>query len=283
MTVVKLVSPTQIMLPLDSDASEIGRLYQLARTSMIKSAEYYRECGEKLIAKKAALKAEFGHGSWLPWLENNAGVLGFDTPRTPQFLIKAASNAKLASHLDEASAVAFSRQLWGHDKVRGTQGTGENEWYTPADILDDVRKVLDAIDLDPASSAHAQLTVRATKHFTLADDGLKQPWHGSVFLNPPYAQPHIENFADKMIAEIAACRVTTAIMLTHNYTDTAWFQKLAVAASAICFTRGRIRFEAPNGELAAPTQGQAFFFFGSHPGRFYEVFRPFGFIARVVK
>jgi hypothetical protein len=33
---------------------------------------------------------------------------------------------------------------------------------------------------------------------------------------------------------------------------------LAHAANLICFTRGRIRFESPTGELASPTQGQAF-------------------------
>lgn len=30
------------------------------------------------------------------------------------------------------SAVAPNRQLWGHDKVRGTQGTGDNQWFTPS-------------------------------------------------------------------------------------------------------------------------------------------------------
>lgn len=279
MTVVKLVSPTQIMLPLDSDASEIGRLYQLARTSLFNSVRHYAECGQKLIAKKEQLK----HGEWMPWLTANADALGMNITSTPQRLMQLARDSASTQNLNEITAITINRKLWGNDKVRGTQGTGENEWYTPADIIQAAQTVLGAIDLDPASSEHAQRTVQASKYFTLADDGLTQPWHGSVFLNPPYAQPHIENFADKMIAEVAACRVKTAIMLTHNYTDTAWFQKLAVAASAICFTRGRIRFEAPNGELAAPTQGQAFFFFGNQPGRFYEVFRPFGFIARVVK
>lgn len=281
MKAIALVDKAQAALPLgDSDASEIGRLYQLARTSLVKSVQYSIECGQKLIIKKESLK----HGEWLRWLETNAEALGFAARQTAtRFMKLAEENGASTHHLDETAAITISRQLWGNENVRGTQGTGENEWYTPADILDDVRKVLGVIDLDPASSEHAQRTVKASKYFTLADDGLKQPWHGSVFLNPPYAQPHIENFADKMIAEIAACRVKTAIMLTHNYTDTAWFQKLAAAASAICFTKGRIRFEAPNGELAAPTQGQAFFFFGPNPGHFFEVFRPIGFIARVIK
>ena len=66
-----------------------------------------------------------------------------------------------------------------------------------------------------------------------------------------------------MIAEIAAGRVKQAIVLTHCYCDTAWFQKLARKAHLVCFPKGRIRFEAPDGTLASPTQGQAFFYFGT--------------------
>ncbi|AWM07726.2 DNA N-6-adenine-methyltransferase [Bradyrhizobium symbiodeficiens] len=161
-------------------------------------------------------------------------------------------------------------------KVRGTQGTGETEWYTPAHIIHLARSALEVIDLDPASCARAQIAVKANAFFTKADNGLTRPWHGNVWLNPPYAQPYIEQFADKMVAELRAGRVKAAIMLTHNYTDTAWFQKLIPIASAICFTRGRIRFQAPDGRLASPTQGQALFYFGNRAERFAEVFSELG-------
>jgi phage N-6-adenine-methyltransferase len=167
--------------------------------------------------------------------------------------------------------------------VRGTFGTGENEWYTPQQYIEAARAVLGVIDLDPASSEIAQKTVKATRFFTEEANGLDQEWKGRVWLNPPYAQPHIENFADKMIAQLKCGNVIEAIMLTHNYTDTAWFQKLALYASSICFTKGRVRFISPKNELASPTQGQTFFFFGEKPGHFFEVFRPFGFIARPVR
>jgi hypothetical protein len=135
--------------------------------------------------------------------------------------------------------------------VRGTTGTGENEWFTPAEYVERVRKVLGEIDLDPASHDIAQRTVQAKRYFTKAEDGLKQEWDDRVFLNPPYAQPLIEQFIDKLLIEIDAGRITSAIVLTHNYTDTSWFQKLAARAAAICFTRGRIRFYKPDGELRA--------------------------------
>lgn len=165
------------------------------------------------------------------------------------------------------------------DNTRGTQGTGENEWYTPAEYIELARKVLGAIDLDPASSDYAQKVVRATKFYTIEANGLEKEWRGRVWLNPPYAQPEIGYFAEKMCEEVDAGRVTAALMLTHNYTDTAWFQGLAKFATALCFTRGRIRFVSPAGDLAAPTQGQCFHYFGSDVERFRAVFREVGFVA----
>lgn len=172
-------------------------------------------------------------------------------------------------------------QLVEGKNVRGTQGTGENEWFTPAEHLDRARRVLGAIDLDPASNPQANDKVGAAEYFTKESNGLDVDWHGRIWLNPPYAQPAIQQFADKMVAEWSAGRVTAAVMLTHNYTDTTWFQTLAHAAQALCFTRGRIKFEAPDGSVAAPTQGQAFFYFGQDVALFVEAFAEVGFVVEV--
>lgn len=157
--------------------------------------------------------------------------------------------------------------------------TGEVEWYTPAEYVEAARDVLGQIDLDPASSEVAQQTINAAEYCTMQNSGLDRGWHGRVWLNPPYAQPAIGHFADKMIAEVGCGNVTRAIMLTHNYTDTGWFQGLAAVAQAICFTRGRIKFISSDGEVAAPTQGQAFFYFGEDVDSFCERFGKMGFVA----
>ena len=169
----------------------------------------------------------------------------------------------------------------GEKHVRGTFGTGENEWYTPDEHLELARAVLGSFDLDPASSHVANRKVQAKQFFSEETNGLDKPWSGNVWLNPPYAQPAISHFADKMVDEWVRGEVTGAIVLTHNYTDTAWFQKLARSATAICFTRGRVRFVSPTGELAAPTQGQAFFYFGHNVDAFAQSFGEVGFIAEV--
>lgn len=167
----------------------------------------------------------------------------------------------------------------GEKHVRGTFGTGENEWYTPNEFIDAAREVLGEIDLDPASSDAAQAVVQASRYFTKADDGLKQNWDGRVWLNPPYAQPYIADFVSKMVGERRAGRVTSGVMLTHNYTDTSWFHAAAGIADAICFTRGRIKFYDASGGTAAPTQGQAFFYFGDEASKFAETFARVGFVV----
>jgi phage N-6-adenine-methyltransferase len=164
------------------------------------------------------------------------------------------------------------------ERPHRTLGTGDNEWWTPVEHIDRARRVLGGIDVDPASHIQAQERVRATQFFTKSDDGLKREWRGKVWLNPPYAPPLIEQFVDKLLLELSTGRATEAILLTDNSTDTAWAQKAARAASLTCFTRGRIRFESPTRGVAAPVQGQAFFYFGGYGDRFAREFADVGVI-----
>ena len=69
---------------------------------------------------------------------------------------------------------------------------------------------------------------------------------------------------DKLLAEISIGNVHQAILLTHNHSDTRWFQDILGKASRLCLTAGRLGFYGPNGEVAAPVQGQAFHYFGEN-------------------
>lgn len=60
-----------------------------------------------------------------------------------------------------------------------------NEHYTPEIVVEPARKLLGAFDLDPASCVEANERVKASRIYTITDDGLAQPWRGRVFLNPP--------------------------------------------------------------------------------------------------
>jgi phage N-6-adenine-methyltransferase len=157
-----------------------------------------------------------------------------------------------------------------------SRNSGNNEWYTPAEDIERARKVLGKIELDPASSDIAQETVRAERYYTKDQDGLAQEWMGRVWMNPPYAKGDIEPFVAKLVAEYLAGNVKSAIMLTNNSADTEWFHKAASHATAICLTRGRIKFEDPNSDRAAPLQGQAFFYFGRDVKKFASMYATAG-------
>lgn len=164
-------------------------------------------------------------------------------------------------------------------KAHVAQNSGNNEWYTPAPFIEAARSVLGGFDLDPASSEIANRTVKAIQIFTAEDDGLAQDWPvGSIWMNPPYAQPLMGQFASKFASEIR--RGSTGIVLVNNATETAWFQEIAAECSAICFPKARIKFLDPQGNPGAPLQGQAIIYCGPNAGDFEEAFSGFGLVVR---
>ena len=97
-----------------------------------------------------------------------------------------------------------------------------------------------------------------------------------VFLNPPYAQPLIAEFAEAIASKYESGEIEQACVLVNNGTDTAWFQRLLDVASAVCLIRGRVKFLDPDGNPGAPLQGQAVVYIGDKHGQFAEHFRQFG-------
>lgn len=160
--------------------------------------------------------------------------------------------------------------------VHVAQNSGENEWYTPPQFIESARTVMGSIDTDPATSAIANQRVKAERIFTKDDDGLKQEWAGNVWMNPPYAQPLIADFSEAVSSKYESGEIEQAIVLVNNATETKWFQRMAIASSAICFPSSRIKFLDPNGNPGAPLQGQAILYFGKNPTSFSNEFKKYG-------
>lgn len=184
---------------------------------------------------------------------------------------------ELADRGEEPSKTAVGREI----NTRLSSFSGDNEWYTPARYVDMAREVMGTIDIDPASNPTAQRTVRATTYYTAETNGLDKDWYGKVWMNPPYSNPEVQQFAEKVISEYQSGRVTEAVVLTNNSADTGWHRAMQDACTRMCTTTGRIRFESPTRQGNSPAMGQSFFYFGPNPEKFKEVFSTIGNVWRL--
>jgi len=171
------------------------------------------------------------------------------------------------------------------------EGRDSDAWFTPRKYIDSARSALGGnIDLDPFSDAAANKVVQASRIFTISDDALSRSWASignqqeqTIWMNPPYGKL-CRAAVDKFLKEYEAGNFSSGIVLTNNATETKWFQALLTVASAICLTHHRIAFYNVDGKaISSNTRGQTFFYFGTKPSSFHEVFSEFGFVTRIGK
>jgi len=173
------------------------------------------------------------------------------------------------------------------ESVNGTwaRASASTEWYTPEPLLEATREAMRGeIDLDPASHDEAQISVQATRYFTVENDGLSKPWNAErVFLNPPYGvtadgRARQDIWITKLLDEVEAGRTKQACLLIRAATETHWFAKLW--PFPICFIRGRVHFiPGPGAKALKPTINSALVGVGVDPDAFVEAFSEFGHIV----
>ena len=169
-------------------------------------------------------------------------------------------------------------------KAHVANASGEFEWYTPPAIIEAARRTMGSIDCDPATSQIANERIQAKTIFTLENSGLDADakWAGSVWLNPPYAHPLVEEFVNKLLDQYRAEITRQAVVLVNNATETLWFQELSRYAHAVCFHRSRVTFLNIAGETVnSPLQGQAIVYLGGNVRAFKRHFEPMGRILYV--
>lgn len=131
------------------------------------------------------------------------------------------------------------------------------EWYTPSEII----IPLGEFDLDPCTSDIAYSFNRsAKKYYTKEDNGLNKEWFGRVWLNPPYSQPAITQFIEKMALH------NNGIALLYNRSDNQMFHSFIFpVADSIFFIKGRIKFFRPDGTRGEqPGAGSVLIAFGEN-------------------
>ena len=145
-----------------------------------------------------------------------------------------------------------------------------SEHYTPDHIWRAAARVMGRIELDPCSNSHTHPNVPADRVFTIEDDGLRQPWEGTVFLNPPYGR-EIPVWIARLIESYEYQGVSEAIALLPARTDTQWWRMLR--DYTVCLVEGRLTFVGNDQGAPFPS---AIWYLGQHPDVFCNVFAELG-------
>lgn len=166
------------------------------------------------------------------------------------------------------------------------------EHYGPAWIVPMVLEVFGCpIDLDPASCPQANQVIGASRIWTRADDGLRRPWSGSVYLNPPGGRIPTETGSVNSAAfwwatlahRFALGHVPQAFFVVFNlelFRYAQGFQTLQPLDFPICFPRDRVDFlkPSPDGPVpqGSPAHPSALVYLGPNADRFQKVFSKIG-------
>jgi ParB family chromosome partitioning protein len=217
-------------------------------------------CGELLLKAKASMP----HGEWQPWLRRNVSFAA----RTARDYT---SLAKLSPEKRRRVAVLPLRE------ALRAQRTPHTEYYTPAQYVEAARKVLGGIDLDPASCAQANKTVRARKFYTKEQDGLAKPWRGRVWMNPPY-NGMAGKFVTKLLDEHGHGHVTAAVVLLNgSFWESNWFRPLWDHA-LLCFADHRVKY--PVAGCSSPVHPNIFAYIGTDRDLFQSEFETLGAVVQ---
>ena len=237
------------------------------------------------------VKETVGHGNFGEWIDKEFGWSAETSRRfmhvydkfhimcdldniAPTSLYLLSANNISDSARDEALERAEAGEYIGVDAAkdiihrhdRAIYSSNSTEWYTPHSILGKVSEALGGISLDPCSNSHETPNVPAEYHYTEEDDGLSQPWFGTVFMNPPYGRV-IADWVIKLVDEYKKGNVIEAIALIPSRTDTRWFRELRDYPR--CFVWGRIKFS--KNDTPAPFPSMAVYL-GTNRERFARVF-----------
>lgn len=144
--------------------------------------------------------------------------------------------------MSEVSAVSL-RSIGSHQSARSLSTT----WLTPPEIV----RALGHFDLDPCACPEPEPWVTASEHWTLKDNSLNRPWHGRVWLNPPFGpKPVVMAFMRRMATHNHGTALLFARTETELFFETVWGR-----ATGLLFLKGRPHFHRQDGTRAKANSG----------------------------
>lgn len=147
--------------------------------------------------------------------------------------------AQIEQEWQKAQKVARHRSCRRSNLPLGRAEPNDSDtWTTPEPTFDALNQIFE-FDLDPCCYA---TTATCPNYYTLQEDGLKCPWFGTVFCNPPFSKKNIPLWAAKAMRECVDRSVIVVILVRHAG-DTKWWKNHVARANVdILYPAGRIRF-----------------------------------------
>jgi phage N-6-adenine-methyltransferase len=122
-------------------------------------------------------------------------------------------------------------------------------WGTPQWFFDERNAEFGPFTLDVCALPE---NAKCADYFTPADDGLKQPWHGVCWMNPPYTRGEVPKWLAKATQEVKT-RGVTVVALIPARPCTKWWRDY-VEPAYWRFVPGRLKFVAADGTAQDPAR-----------------------------
>jgi phage N-6-adenine-methyltransferase len=129
----------------------------------------------------------------------------------------------------------------------------QGEWSTPKEIF----KPLNAEFTFELDLCARPWNAKCEKYFTPEIDGLKQPWRGICWMNPPFGH-QIGKWIRK--AYESSLAGATVVCLVPSHTETSWWHNYCLKGE-IRFLRGRVQFIDEQGRTGRPRFASAIVIF----------------------
>lgn len=141
---------------------------------------------------------------------------------------------------------------------------------TPPGLFDALWEEVGGFDLDPCAAGHhytarrvwdaggtvfvepGTITNCIVSPGAIAEDGLAQPWHGKVFMNPPYG-PTVKLWVAKAVSEVACGNAELVVALLKATTDVQWWHQYVEGIVTPRFIKGRLKFGGTKGPAPFPS------------------------------
>lgn len=127
--------------------------------------------------------------------------------------------------------------------------SGNDATATKPSLWRPLSRSVGGFDLDPAAGCEPEQI--ASERYTVDDDGLAQPWYGTVWLNPPFSEK--TPWYRRLVSQYRNGDIERAVAVAPVDTSTAWFQEWFSEADSISFLDGRDHFIRNPGSGGSPS------------------------------